>query len=177
MKDRKAVIFCSAAGGIDPKYNEAAREVVRALRAYGWALVSGGSYLGTMGAIADEAARLGVPHTGILPRFMEGLESPRLSRVVWVDTMSERKALMREGTAAAIALPGGIGTLDELIETQVLAKLKKYNGKILVLNLDGFFDPFRALLDHYVATGMLEPRDRDLVLFAGSVQELAESLR
>ena len=177
MEDRKAVVFCSASDSIDPKYNEAAREVVRALRAYGWSLVSGGSYLGTMGAIADEAARLGVPHTGILPRFMEGLESPRVSRAVWVDTMSERKALMREGTAAAIALPGGIGTLDELIETQVLAKLKRYSGRILVLNLDGFFNPFRDLLDHYVQTGMLTSRDRALVRFADTVTELADYLK
>jgi hypothetical protein len=91
--------------------------------------------------------------------------------------MSERKALMREGTAAAIALPGGIGTLDELIETQVLAKLKRYSGRILVLNLDGFFNPFRDLLDHYVQTGMLTSRDRALVRFADTVTELADYLK
>ena len=177
MEDRRAVIFCSAAGGIDPKYNEAAREVVRALRAYGWGLVSGGTRLGTMAVVAEEADRLGVHHTGVLPRFMQGLEHPRLSEVVWTGSMSDRKERMRAGTAAAIALPGGIGTLDELIETHVLAKLKKYDGKVLVLNLDGFFEPFRALLDHYVATGMLEPRDRALVLFADSVKDLAEYLK
>ncbi len=177
MSLRKAVVFCSASNGIDPKYDEAAREVVRALHAYGWTLVSGGSFRGTMGVIADEMERLGGRHVGVLPRFMKGLEYPRLTELVWADTMSERKARMREGTSAAIALPGGIGTLDELIESQVLAKLGRYPGRIFALNLDGFFDPFKALLDHYVAGGMLEPEDRDLVVFADTPAQLAEYLR
>ena len=177
MPQRKAVIFCSASYGIDPKFSEAAREVVRALHAYGWGLVSGGSFRGTMGVIADEMERLGGEHIGVLPRFMKGLEYPRLTELVWADTMAERKERMREGTAAAIALPGGIGTLDEIIETLVLAKLGRYGGKVFALNLDGFFDPFKALLDHYVATGMLEPRDRAMLVFADTVEELAEYLK
>ena len=174
---RKAVVFCSASYDIDPKYNEAAREVVRALHAYGWTLVSGGSFRGTMGAIADEMDRLGGEHIGILPRFMKGLEYPHLTELVWTDTMAERKERMREGTSAVIALPGGIGTLDELIESHVLVKLGRYDGKLLVLNVDGFFDPFKALLDHYEATGMLTPADRALIVFADTVPELAEHLK
>ena len=72
MAEHKAVVFCSASGDIDPKYNEAAREVVRALHSYGWTLVSGGSFRGTMGVIADEMKRLGGKHIGVLPRFMAG---------------------------------------------------------------------------------------------------------
>ena len=86
--------------------------------------------------------------------------------------MSERKEAMRAGTCAAIALPGGIGTLDELIETHVLAKLGKYEGKLYALNLDGFYEPLKQLMDHYVATGMMTPRDRDLLQFPDSVEEL-----
>jgi len=177
MAQRKAVVFCSASYDIDPKYNEAAREVVRALHAYGWALVSGGSFRGTMGEVADEMDRLGGCHTGVLPRFMKGLEYPRLTELVWADTMSQRKERMREGTSAVIALPGGIGTLDELIETHVLAKLGRYQGRLFALNLDGFFDPFKALLDHYEATGMLDPRDKALIVFANTPAELAEYLK
>ena len=162
MPRRKAVVFCSASYDIDPKYNEAAREVVRALHAYGWTLVSGGSFRGTM---------------GVLPRFMKGFEHPRLTEIIWTDRMSERKDVMREGTTLAIALPGGIGTLDELIESHVLVKLGRYEGKLLVLNVDGFFDPFKALLDHYEATGMLTPSDRALIVFADTVPELAEHLK
>ena len=177
MAERKAVVFCSASGDIDPKYNEAAREVVRALRSYGWTLVSGGSFRGTMGVIADEMKRLGGKHIGVLPRFMAGLEYDGLTELHWSDTMADRKERMRQGTEAAIALPGGIGTLDEIIETHVLAKLGRYGGKVFALNVDGFFNPFKALLDHYVATGMLEPRDRALLVFADTPAELAEYLK
>ena len=177
MSERKAVVFCSASNDIDPKYNEAAREVVRALHAYGWELVSGGSFRGTMGVIADEMERLGGCHIGVLPRFMKGLEYPNLTELHWTDTMAERKERMREGTSAAIALPGGIGTLDEFIESHVLVKLGQYHGKLLVLNIDGFFDPFKDLLDRYEAAGMLEPRDRALIIFADSPAELAEHLK
>ena len=177
MPLRKAVVFCSANSGIDSRYNEAAREVVRALHAYGWTLVSGGSFRGTMGVIADEMERLGGSHIGVLPRFMKGLEYPRLTELIWADTMAERKERMREGTSAVIALPGGIGTLDELIESHVLVKLGRYDGKLLVLNVDGFFDPFKALLDHYVASGMLSPEDRALIRFADTPAELAEHLK
>ena len=177
MAERKAVVFCSASGDIDPKYNEAAREVVRALHSYGWTLVSGGSFRGTMGVIADEMKRLGGKHVGVMPRFMAGLEYDGLTELHWSDTMAERKERMRQGTQAAIALPGGIGTLDEIIETHVLAKLGRYGGKVYALNLDGFFDPFKALLDHYVSTGMLDPRDRDLLVFADTVEELAYFLK
>ena len=177
MTERKAVVFCSASGDIDPKYNEAAREVVRALHSYGWTLVSGGSWRGTMGVIADEMKRLGGKHIGVLPRFMAGLEYDGLTELHWSDTMADRKERMRLGTEAAIALPGGIGTLDEIIETLVLAKLGRYEGKVLALNVDGFFDPFKALLDHYVATGMMEARDRALMVFADTPEELAEYLK
>ena len=177
MASRKAVVFCSAAGGIDPKYHQAAREVVRALRAYGWTLVSGGSFRGLMGSLSEEMERLGGEHTGVIPRFMKGLEYPRLTELVWTDTMSERKERMREGTSAAIALPGGIGSLDEFVETHVLRKLGRYNGKLLVLNLDGFYDPWKDLLRHYEKHGMLEACDRDLVVFADTVEELTSHLK
>ena len=90
--------------------------------------------------------------------------------------MAERKERMREGTCAAIALPGGIGTLDEVIGTLTLAKLDKYDGKILALNLDGFYNPLKALLDHYVATGMLDQRSRNLIEFPDTVSELVGHL-
>ena len=169
---KRIAIFCSASNLIDPKYNAAAREAVRALHALGYGVVSGGGARGTMGAITDESLRVGGEHTAVLPRFMEGLENKGLSRVIWTNTMSERKEKMREGTCAAIALPGGIGTLDEIIETLVLLKLGKYAGKVMALNLDGFYEPLKALLDHYVTTGMMTPEDRELMLFPSSVEEL-----
>ena len=176
MNEKKAVIFCSASGKIDPRYNQAARDVVRVACLYGYTLVSGGTVKGTMGVVSDEAAAAGGRHIGILPRFMAGLEHPSLSETVWTDTMSERKELMRRGVSLAIALPGGIGTLDELIETLVLVKLGRLRATVVAYDVDGFWQPLKALLDHFVAEGMLEPGDRELIHFPGSVEELKELL-
>jgi len=174
---KQVTIFCSASNKIDPKYNAAAREVVRALHALGYGVVSGGGKRGTMGAITEESIRVLGHHVAVLPRFMDGLENPDVSRVIWTDTMSTRKECMREDTCAAIALPGGIGTLDEVIETLVLRKLNRYTGKVIALNMDGFYDPLKALLDHYVTYHMMEPEDRELMLFPTTVEELIALLK
>ena len=91
--------------------------------------------------------------------------------------MSTRKEFMRADTCAAIALPGGIGTMDELIETLVLVKLKRYNGQVIALNIDGYYEPLKALLDHYVKNRMMEPEDRDLMKFPTTVEELIALLK
>lgn len=171
---KKVVIFCSASTKIDPKYNQAARQLARELHKRGYSLVSGGGEIGTMGAITDESIKCGGQHTAVLPRFMKGLENPGIKDVIWTDTMAQRKEAMRKDTVAAIALPGGIGTMDELIETHVLKKLHQYSGEIYALNLDGFFNPVKDLLDHYVKTKMMEPVDRDLVKFSSTVEDLLE---
>ena len=137
---KQVVFFCSASSTIDPKYNAAAREAVRALHALGYGVVSGGGARGTMGAITDESVRVGGHHTAVLPEFMRGLENPDVAQVVFTPDMSSRKRRMRENTCAAVALPGGIGTLDELMEIHTLRKLGQYEGQIYALNLDGFFD-------------------------------------
>lgn len=169
---KSIVIFCSASSAAPQKFNDAAAKVVEGLCAKAYGIVSGGTPLGTMGAVSDAAVRCGGHHKGVLPRFMENIAYRGLSETVWTETMSERKEAMREGTVAAIALPGGIGTLDEIIETMVLKKMGRYKGRVIVLNLDGFFNPFLALLDHYVATGMLPAEDRLLIENITSVEEL-----
>lgn len=176
-EERKIVIYCSASCDIDRKFNQAAREVIRAACSLGYVIVSGGTVKGTMCEVADEVVRCGGKHVGVLPRFMEGYEYPDLDEVIWTDTMAQRKEKMREGTCAAIALPGGIGTLDEVIGTLTLAKLGKYSGKTVAFNYDGFYEPFKALLDHYVATGMLDAPSRELILFPETVDELVDLLR
>ncbi len=174
---KQVTIFCSASNKIDPKYNAAARELVRALHALGYGIISGGGARGTMGAITDESVRICGHHTAVLPNFMRGLENTHVSKVVWTSTMSSRKEGMREESVAAIALPGGIGTLDEFVETHVLRKLGRYHGSLFALNLDGFYNPYKALLDHFVNTGMLELQDRDLVSFPETVKELIALLK
>ena len=171
MSGRNAVVFCSASFDIDEKYNDLARDAVRALYGCGYGMVSGGTVKGTMKVIADEARRLGMEHVGILPSFMKGLEYRDATALVWTDTMSERKEAMRAGTCLAVALPGGIGTLDELIETLTLAKMGRYGGRVVAFNFEGFYEPLKALLDHYVDTGMLDARSRTLISFPETVAE------
>lgn len=173
----KAVFYCSACSGIDSDFNEAAREIVRAACNMGCDIVSGGTVKGTMNVVSDTASECGAKTIGIVPRFMEALVHPGLTETVWTDTMSERKEKMREGISAAVALPGGIGTLDELIETMVLSKLGLYGGKIIVANIKGFYNPLKQLLDHYVGTGMLDETSRKLVIFSETVEEVIDELR
>ncbi len=172
---RQVVIFCASSNTIDPKYNEAARQLVRGLHEKGYDIVSGGGARGTMGAITAESIRVGGRHVAVLPRFMAGLEQPGVAEVVWTETMSQRKEAMRENTVAAIALPGGIGTLDELMETHTLRKLHKYGGAIYALNLDGFYEPLKALLAHFAATNMTAQADVDLIAFPETVAQLLEN--
>ena len=110
-----------------------------------------------MGEISEELRDCGGWHLGVIPRFMKQYVYPELSEVIWTDTMAERKTLLREGTTAVVALPGGIGTLDEVIETYALLHLKQYDGRIFLLNHEGFYEPLRALLQHYVDVNMLSP--------------------
>ena len=176
MSDKRAVIYCSSSFDIDPIYNEAARQIVRAACLSGYDIVSGGSWRGTMGHVCDEALELGVRVIGVLPRFMKGFEHPRLTECIWTERMSERKDVMREGTSLAIALPGGIGTLDEIAETYCLAKLGRYSGRVVVFNMNGFYDPFKQQLDRYVERGMMDEASRALMYFPETVEELKKLL-
>ena len=173
---KKIAVFCSASSEIDPKYNKVAREFVRAASLRGYGIVTGGTVKGTMGEVSDELHAIGGYHKGVIPRFMKQFVYPDLSELVWTDTMAERKTILREDTCAVVALPGGTGTLDELIETVALVHLKQYFGKITVLNHDGFYEPLKALLDHYVAAGMMTKETRGKVLFADTAEQLLEML-
>ena len=173
---KKIAVFCSASFEIDPKYNKVAREFVRAASLRGYGIVTGGTVKGTMGEVSDELHAIGGYHKGVIPRFMKQFVYPDLSELVWTDTMAERKTILREDTCAVVALPGGTGTLDELIETVALVHLKQYFGKITVLNHDGFYEPLKALLDHYVAAGMMTKETRGKVLFADTAEQLIEML-
>jgi len=176
MSDKRVVIYCSSSSDIDHSYNEAARQIVRAACLAGYDIVSGGSWRGTMGHVCDEALKQGGRTIGVLPRFMKGFEHPELTECIWTDRMSERKDAMREGTSLAIALPGGIGTLDEVAETYCLAKLGRYSGRVVVFNPDGFYDPFKQQLDLYVERGMMDAASRALIAFPETVEACKELL-
>ena len=173
----KLAVFCSASFEIDPQYNKVARDFVRAASLRGYGIVSGGTIKGTMGEISDELRDCGGYHLGVIPRFMEQYVYPDLTEVIWTDTMAQRKTLLREGTCAVVALPGGIGTLDEVIETFALVHLKQYFGKIFLLNHNGFYEPLRQLLRHYVDTRMMSEETMSKIIFAQTPDEILDTLK
>ena len=172
----KIAVFCSASNEIDPNYNKVAREFVRAASLRGYGIVTGGTVKGTMGVVSDTLRDCGGYHLGVIPRFMEQYVYPDLTEVIWTDTMAERKTLLRKDTVAVVALPGGVGTLDEVIETLALLHLKQYHGKIFVLNHDGFYEPLRQLLEHYVRTGMMTEATMSRMVFAETTEEIIRGL-
>jgi len=176
MAMKKVAIFCSSSYTVDPVYNEAAARLVDCLADAGYAMVSGCTVKGTMGVIGREAEKKGMYHIGYIPRFMKGLEFPTGGELHWTDTMSERKEKMREDTVAVIALPGGIGTLDELVETHNLGRLNIYKGRLFALNTRGFYDPYKNLLDHYLKAEMMDRASRNLICFPETPEELVEML-
>ncbi len=171
MEGKVAVFYCSASFDIDPKYTKAARDYVRAACRCGYAISSGGTTKGTMKVVVDTARECGAPTKGVIPRFMDEVVYPELDELIWTDTMAERKERLREDATVAVALPGGIGTLDEWFETLTLAKLGQFAGKVIAVNVDGFYDKLKELLDEYVEKGMLDRKARDLALFVDSVEE------
>jgi uncharacterized protein (TIGR00730 family) len=129
-----------------------------------------------MGVVSDALRDCGGYHLGVIPRFMEQYVYPELTEVIWTDTMAERKTILRKDTVGVVALPGGVGTLDEVIETVALVHLKQYDGKVLLLNHNGFYEPLKALLQHYLATGMMPQSTYELVKFAATADELLDML-
>jgi len=171
------LILCSSSYSIDPAFNELAREVIRTAFRKGYRFVSGGAVKGTMGVVCDEAESLGACHVGVIPRFMQQYQYPHLSKTILTDTMAERKEKMREeGYTMALALPGGIGTMDELFETYTLSKLEKYPGKVVAFNYQGYYDKLKDLLDFFVSKEMLDEKTRTLISFPKTLKELEELL-
>lgn len=175
--DKKIAVYCSASYEIDPEFNKVARGFVRAASLRGYGIVTGGTIKGTMGEVSDELHSCGGYHLGVIPRFMKQYVYPDLSEVIWTDTMAERKALLRKDTCAVVALPGGIGTLDEVIEVLALVHLKQYFGKIFLLNHEGFYEPLRNLLQHYVDMKMMSEATMAKVCFADTAEDILDRLQ
>ncbi len=156
-------VFCSSSGRIDPSYVELAGAVGTELARRGHSLVSGGGSVSCMGAVA-RAARAGGAHTiGVIPQVLLDLEvADHESDVLLVtDDMRARKALMDERSDAFLTLPGGLGTLEELLEIWVSRTLAMHAKPVVVLDPDGLYVPLRAQVDLLVDRGFVRPGARD----------------
>lgn len=151
MTTIKAVcVYCGSGPGNNPKFVEAAQELGRILAHNDIRLIYGGGSIGLMGAIAESVVDHGGAVTGIIPEFLKARELMfrRAQEMIVTHDMHERKRLMFERADAFVALPGGIGTLEELVEQLTWAQLGRHKKPILFANIDGFWDPLCMLLDH-----------------------------
>jgi len=170
-------VFCGSNGGADPAYLAAAEAVGAGLAQRGIRIVYGGGRVGLMGALADSARAAGGEVVGVMPQALvdreighTGIDDLRV-----VDTMHERKALMVELADAFVALPGGIGTLEELFEVYTWAQLGIHAKPLALLDVAGYYEPLAAFLDHAVAQRFLRAETRAMLAIADSIEGVLET--
>jgi uncharacterized protein (TIGR00730 family) len=169
-------VFCGSNGGADPVYLDAAARTGRALAERRVRLVYGGGKVGMMGAIADAALEAGGEVVGVIPQSIFDLEIGHegVSDLRVVGSMHERKALMADLADAFVALPGGIGTFEELFEVFTWAQLGLHRKPLGLLDVAGYYAPLEAMLDHAVEQRFLRPETRAMLVRDDSLDALLE---
>lgn len=157
---RSVCVYCGSSPGRDDAYLRAGQALGRAIAGADLRLVYGGGTKGIMGAVADGAIRAGGKVTGIIPRFLISKEATeaalsRLDELIITENMHERKHAMFEKSDAFVALPGGIGTVEEIVEIMTWAQLGRHRKPIVFANVRGFWNPMLALLDHMRSEGFV----------------------
>ena len=151
-------VFCASSADIDVRYLDAARELGQLLAENGWRCVNGGGAVGLMGAVTDGTLDADGEVTGVIPKFMvdNGWCYDRLEDVVITADMHQRKQMMSEMADAVIALPGGVGTLEELLETLTWRQLGLVKVPVIILNILGYYDGLLAMLHHAIDEGFMK---------------------
>ncbi|MGD0238345.1 MAG: TIGR00730 family Rossman fold protein [Syntrophorhabdales bacterium] len=179
MSNLKVCVYCASSKQCDPAYLEAAERLGRHLARHQVTLVYGGGGAGAMARLAEGALSAGGKAIGIMPRFMVELEwgHKQLTEMRIVEDMRERKHLMLEGADAVIALPGGCGTLEELLETMTLKRVGRYLGPIILVNTRGFYDRVVAALEHCIAEHFMDTRHRDLWTVVNEPEDVLSAIQ
>ena len=163
---QRVCVFCGSNGGARPEYLEAATALGKQVAARNIGLVYGGAGVGLMGAVADAVLAAGGDVIGVMPRSLVEREvaHSKLRDLRVVGSMHERKALMAELADAFIALPGGLGTLEEFFEVWTWAQLGEHSKPLGMLNVAGYYDPLLVFFDHLVNERFIRPEHRAMVL-------------
>jgi uncharacterized protein (TIGR00730 family) len=174
----RVAVYCGSAPGSRPAFTEATRATAAAMVGRGVDLVYGGGRLGLMGLIADHVLDGGGKVYGVIPKALVNLEVAHegLTELHTVDTMHERKAKMTDLADAFLALPGGVGTLDELFEAWSWNALGYHAKPFCLLNVDGFWDGMITFIDHATASGFLSAQRRSQLLVAATPNEALDLL-
>lgn len=175
---KRILVFCGSNAGARPEYMEAAAGLGRLAAERDLGIVYGGASIGLMAGVANAALQAGGEVIGVIPRLLDELEVSHrdLTELHTVETMHERKALMASLSDAVITLPGGPGTLDELFEMFTWSKLGLHHKPIGLLDVAGYWQPLRALLDRMVAEGFLVADSRDSLLIETDAARLLDRL-
>ncbi|SHH06710.1 TIGR00730 family Rossman fold protein [Massilia sp. CF038] len=176
---KSIAVYCGANAGADEVYAEAARAMGRALADHGIRLVYGGGNVGLMGTIADAVLAAGGQVTGVIPQQLvdRELAHPGLTELFVVRDMHERKALMAQRADGFIAMPGGMGTLEELFEMLTWSQLGIHSKPVGLLNVGGFYDQLVGFLGHAAHEGFIKPQHAGLMKVAADPHTLIQLLQ
>jgi uncharacterized protein (TIGR00730 family) len=176
---RRVAVYCGSADGNDPVFLAEARALGEAIAAAGLGVVYGGANVGLMGAVADAALARGAEVIGVLPEVLAGREIAHtgLTRLETVATMHQRKARMVALADAFLILPGGYGTLDEMLEIVTWSQLRLHAKPCILINTAGYWDGLLAFLDSTVAAGFLKPENRAILHVARTAAEAVGKIR
>ena len=180
MNEIKTVcVYCGSGSGSNPRFLEAAIALGKVFAENNIRLVYGGGSVGLMGAVAKSTLEHGGSVTGIIPDFLKARENAltRVQEMIVTPDMHERKRLMFERSDAFVALPGGIGTLEELVEQMTWQQLGRHSKPVLLANIDGFWEPLMALLSHMRATEFIRASLPIDILKADRVEDILPRLR
>ena len=179
MNSFSLCVYCGSRPGADPRFAESARDTGTLIGGKGWELVYGGGKVGLMGVVADATLAAGGTVYGVIPQNLMDKEVGHtgLTELHVVDNMHTRKTMMFERADAFVALPGGIGTFEELFEIWTWYQLGMHHKPFGLLNVAGYYDSLIAMLDGMVAQGFLNPPVRELLQVGTDAGELLQRLR
>jgi uncharacterized protein (TIGR00730 family) len=180
MSKIKAIcVYCGSSPGTDPAFVSAAQSFGKILAENGVRLIYGGGSVGLMGAVAEAVLEHGGDALGIIPEFLTRKERPRqlAQETIITRDMHERKQKMFDNADAFVALPGGIGTLEELVEQMTWAQLGRHKKPILVANINGYWDPFLTLIEHMRAQQFLPGTSHVDCLVAHRIEDILPKLQ
>jgi uncharacterized protein (TIGR00730 family) len=175
----KICVYCASSDKVADKYFAVAEVLGRQMAAEGHTLVYGGGSMGLMGRIADVMIAHGGHVRGVMPRFMDAVEwsHKSITEMVLVEDMHERKKLLVDGVDAVVALPGGCGTLEELSEIITLKRLGMFTKPIVILNLEGFYDPLQMLLERMITEHFMRPEHREMYTFVRNPEDIIAAIK
>lgn len=174
----KVAIFCGSSYGNEKIFKEYVSKLGHTLASRGIGVVYGGAKVGLMGIIADSVLNAGGEVIGVIPKFLQGKEiaHDKLTDLIIVDTMHQRKSKMDELSDGVIALPGGFGTMEEFFEILTWGQLGLHKKPMGLLNIDGFFDPLLQFIQNMVDKGFLKRINQEMVLVSSDVDQLLDRM-